>query len=162
LTSIVFALETTGQTNGLLPLIGACIAAYFVSFILMKGGTIMTEKIKRRGIHAPDTYVPDPFQAGSVAELVTPIKSGGHTMPCIFSSDDVGLAAEIMGKYNENELLVLDNKQTMNEIGVITAASILKYYSNQKEKEISYDSPGKTKRLMVQGRKLIRKIDERI
>ena len=30
LTSIVFALETTGQINGLLPLLGACLAAYFV------------------------------------------------------------------------------------------------------------------------------------
>jgi CIC family chloride channel protein len=29
LTSIVFALETTGQINGLLPLLGACLAALF-------------------------------------------------------------------------------------------------------------------------------------
>ena len=28
------ALETTGQANGLLPLLGACVAAYFVSFFL--------------------------------------------------------------------------------------------------------------------------------
>ncbi|HEY4151369.1 MAG TPA: chloride channel protein, partial [Chitinophagaceae bacterium] len=48
LTSIVFALETTGQVNGLLPLLGGCVTAYFVSFFLMDG-TIMTEKIKRRG-----------------------------------------------------------------------------------------------------------------
>ncbi|WP_240663374.1 chloride channel protein [Mucilaginibacter limnophilus] len=32
LTSIIFTLETTGQPNGLLPLLCACIAAYFVSF----------------------------------------------------------------------------------------------------------------------------------
>jgi H+/Cl- antiporter ClcA len=44
LTSILFALETTGQMNGLLPLLGACTAAYFVSFFLIKG-SIMTEKI---------------------------------------------------------------------------------------------------------------------
>jgi len=53
LTSIVFLLETTGQSNALLPLIGACTAAYFVSFFLMKG-SIMTEKIQRRGIRTPD------------------------------------------------------------------------------------------------------------
>jgi H+/Cl- antiporter ClcA len=160
LTSIVFALETTSQTNGLLPLIGACIAAYLVSFILMKGSSIMTEKIKRRGISTPDTFEPDPLQAGSVMDLITPIHLPMKTTPCIFSSDDVGLAAEIMGKYNAPELLVLDNKQSMKEIGVITSASILKYYSALKQKEISYDSPGKTKRLMVQGRKFIRKIDD--
>jgi hypothetical protein len=161
LTSIVFALETTGQTNALPSLIGACVMAYFVSFFIMKG-SIMTEKIKRRGIHTPDTFEPDPLQGGSVMELVTPVHIPGRTMPCIFSSDDVGLAAEIMGKYNESELLVLDNKQSMKEIGVITSASILKYYSSLKEKEVSYDSPGKTRRLMVHGRKLMRKIDERL
>lgn len=61
LTAIVFALETTGQPHGLLPLIGACTTAYFVSFFLMKG-SIMTEKIRRRGIHAPEEYIPDVMQ----------------------------------------------------------------------------------------------------
>src|SRR6195952_5819054 len=37
LTSILFALETTGQSDTLLPLLGACIAAYFISFFLMEG-----------------------------------------------------------------------------------------------------------------------------
>lgn len=59
LTSIVFAFETTMQAHGILPLLGACVAAYFVSFFLMKHGTIMTEKIKRRGVHTPDAYQPD-------------------------------------------------------------------------------------------------------
>ncbi|WP_211327168.1 chloride channel protein [Chitinophaga flava] len=61
LTAIVFALETTGQPHGLLPLIGACTTAYFVSFFLMKG-SIMTEKIRRRGVTAPDEYTPDVLQ----------------------------------------------------------------------------------------------------
>jgi CIC family chloride channel protein len=55
LTAIVFSLETTGQMHGLLPLLGACTAAYFVSFFFMKG-SIMTEKILRRGVVAPDAY----------------------------------------------------------------------------------------------------------
>jgi H+/Cl- antiporter ClcA/CBS domain-containing protein len=69
LTSIVFALETTAQPEGLLPLLGACTAAYFVSFFLMKG-SIMTEKIRRRGIRTPEVYEPDvllSLTAGSVA-----------------------------------------------------------------------------------------------
>jgi CIC family chloride channel protein len=61
LTSIVFALETTGQLHGLLPLLGACTAAYFVSFFLLKG-SIMTEKILRRGVRTPDAYTPDVLQ----------------------------------------------------------------------------------------------------
>jgi CBS domain-containing protein len=58
LTSIIFALETTMQPHGLLPLLGACTASYFISFFLMKG-SIMTEKIQRRGVFTPDAYQPD-------------------------------------------------------------------------------------------------------
>lgn len=69
LTAIVFALETTGQPHGLLPLIGACTAAYFVSFFLMKG-SIMTEKIRRRGVSAPDEYTPDMMQLINVSSVI--------------------------------------------------------------------------------------------
>ncbi|MBS1647702.1 MAG: chloride channel protein [Bacteroidetes bacterium] len=58
LTSIVFALETTMQSNALLPLMAACFASYLVSYFLMEHN-IMTEKIARRGIRTPDTYEPD-------------------------------------------------------------------------------------------------------
>jgi H+/Cl- antiporter ClcA len=61
LTSIVFALEATMQPHGLLPLLGACTASYFISFIFMKS-SIMTEKIQRRGIATPDSFEPDVLQ----------------------------------------------------------------------------------------------------
>jgi CIC family chloride channel protein len=69
LTSVIFALETTGRTNGLLPLLGACSSSHFISFFLMKG-SIMTEKIKRRGIRTPDAYEPDVLQKISVEKLI--------------------------------------------------------------------------------------------
>src|SRR3546814_4814966 len=47
LTTVVFALETTGQPAGLLPLLGACTDAYLVSALMMRN-TIMNEKIVRR------------------------------------------------------------------------------------------------------------------
>ncbi|MCW3467238.1 chloride channel protein [Chitinophaga nivalis] len=71
LTAIVFALETTGQTHGLLPLIGACTTAYFVSFFLMKG-SIMTEKIRRRGVATPEEYTPDLLQQLSATAAMQP------------------------------------------------------------------------------------------
>lgn len=58
LTSIVFALETTGQINAFLPLLATCTTSYFVSYFLMDN-TIMTEKIARRGIETPNSYEPD-------------------------------------------------------------------------------------------------------
>jgi predicted transcriptional regulator len=68
LTSILFAIETTGQTNALLPLLAACIASYFVSFFLMEN-TIMTEKIARRGVRTPHTYEPDILDKITVGQI---------------------------------------------------------------------------------------------
>lgn len=69
ITSILFALETSGQQNAILPLLAACSASYFVSFFLMEN-TIMTEKIARRGIRTPDSYEPDILEKISVAEVM--------------------------------------------------------------------------------------------
>jgi CBS domain-containing protein len=58
LTSVVFAFEITQQPHGLLPLLGACAAAYLVSGLMMRN-TIMTEKIARRGVRVPAEYAAD-------------------------------------------------------------------------------------------------------
>jgi CIC family chloride channel protein len=58
LTSILFALESTGQSSAMLPLLGACIASYILSYFLLEN-TIMTEKIARRGVAAPSSFEPD-------------------------------------------------------------------------------------------------------
>lgn len=56
LMSLVFAFETTHQTNALLALLAASAGAYLVSALLMKN-TIMTEKIVRRGTYVPAEYL---------------------------------------------------------------------------------------------------------
>jgi CBS domain-containing protein len=70
ITSIIFALEITGQTNALLPLLATCSASYIVSFFLMKN-TIMTEKISRRGLHIYREYSVDPQERVFVEEVMT-------------------------------------------------------------------------------------------
>ncbi|HET8817999.1 MAG TPA: chloride channel protein [Xanthomonadaceae bacterium] len=70
LTSVVFALETTGQSAGLLPLLGGCTAAYLVSALTMRN-TIMTEKIVRRGVRVPAEYAADHLDLVSVGEACT-------------------------------------------------------------------------------------------
>ncbi|MFL5765909.1 MAG: chloride channel protein [Bacteroidia bacterium] len=69
LTSIVFSLEATMQSNALLPLLSACIASYFVSYFLMEN-TIMTEKIARRGVSTPHSYEPDILEKIRVEEVM--------------------------------------------------------------------------------------------
>jgi CIC family chloride channel protein len=69
LTSITFALESTGQSHALLPLLGGCTASYIVSFFLMEN-TIMTEKIARRGVFTPDSYEPDILSKLTVGQVI--------------------------------------------------------------------------------------------
>jgi len=155
LTSIVFALETTGNSNGLLPLLGACVTAYGVSFILMKG-SIMTEKIHRRGVKTPDAYSPDILRNITVQQLMIPATINDHHLPEILSTDDVGVAAELMGRYEKDALLVVNNDTSTKIVGLITSAAILKYYSKQQQKDVQYNSPRKTKELLVKGRKMLK------
>lgn len=158
LTSIVFSLETTGQMNGLLPLLGGCVAAYFVSFFLLRNGSIMTEKIQRRGVKTPDAYVPDVLKTITVARLLQPLQGAHDNLPFVSMDDDASLAAELMGKYDVKSVVVVESRETAKPVGMITAASILEYYSGQQQKEHQYESPARTRRIMVRGRKLIKKV----
>jgi CBS domain-containing protein len=71
LASAVFAFETTLQPVGLLPLLSSCAAAYLVSSLLMRN-SIMTEKISRRGVKAPDEYLADPLEQILVRNVASP------------------------------------------------------------------------------------------
>jgi len=69
LTSVLFALETTKQPLGLIPLLGCCSIAYLISSLVMKN-SIMTEKIARRGLNVPHEYFPRHENVGT--PTVTP------------------------------------------------------------------------------------------
>ncbi|HNP18689.1 MAG TPA: chloride channel protein [Fulvivirga sp.] len=69
LTSIIFSLETTAQSNALLPILVACLAAYIISFLFMKH-TIMTKKIERRGVKTPYSYESDILERLSVNQVL--------------------------------------------------------------------------------------------
>ena len=96
LTSIVFALETTQQSNALIPLIAVCSAAYMVSMFFMEN-TIMTEKIARRGIQTPDSYEPDMLEKINVSQIF-------KAEPVVFS-DDINIGdARSWIRENEREI----------------------------------------------------------
>jgi CBS domain-containing protein len=70
LTATFFAVELTGDTHVLVPLIAACAAAHAVTVLLMKR-SILTEKIARRGHHLVREYRVDPFALTRVREVMT-------------------------------------------------------------------------------------------
>ena len=70
LTATFFAVELTGNTHVLLPLIAACGTAHAVTVLLMRR-SILTEKVARRGHHLVREYRVDPFALTRVREVMT-------------------------------------------------------------------------------------------
>lgn len=126
LTSIIFALETTGQSNALLPLLAGSAASYFVSFFIMEN-TIMTEKIARRGVKTPHSYEPDILEKITVEQV---IKENGVVL-----SEDTTIkeVKEWLSKepdYNSNYFIVSSNEGEYK--GILSSSSI---FSTLKEED---------------------------
>ncbi|HWA79765.1 MAG TPA: chloride channel protein [Acetobacteraceae bacterium] len=80
LTATFFAVELTGNTHVLLPLIAACVTAHAVTVLLMRR-SILTEKVARRGHHLTREYRVDPFALMRVKDImVTEVQSLSGTM----------------------------------------------------------------------------------
>lgn len=158
LTSIVFAFECTMQPHGLLPLLGACTASYFVSFFMMKN-TIMTEKIQRRGVLTPDAYEPDVLQSLKVENVMQPAAGlSQHQTIYVYPESPLSLAIDIMGRYGLTQLTVVDknNKETIK--GQLTATNIFAAYRKYRMSNSQYQRAISVKRrgfrLLLHGKQL--------
>ncbi|MDR0532582.1 MAG: chloride channel protein [Verrucomicrobiales bacterium] len=67
--SVIFACETTGQMQALLPLLAGCSTA-LVTAKFLYGNSIMSEKIARRGVSVPSEYSSDVYAHTRVAEVM--------------------------------------------------------------------------------------------
>jgi H+/Cl- antiporter ClcA len=118
LTSIIFALEATGQSNALLPLLAGCIGSYVVSFFLMEN-TIMTEKITRRGVKTPDSYEPDILETINVKQVMS--ENG-----LMLSEDNtIGEVRDWLEKetdYNSNYFIIVSNNDEFR--GIISSSNL--------------------------------------
>jgi chloride channel protein, CIC family len=118
LTSIIFALETTEQSNALLPLLAGCIASYFVSFLLMKN-TIMTEKIARRGIRTPHSYEPDLLDKTLVEEVA---KENGTALSENNTIEEIREWLNKNKQEQRNYYIVVSNEGTFK--GIISSSNL--------------------------------------
>jgi CIC family chloride channel protein len=69
LTATFFAVELTGNTHVLLPLITACVTAHLFTVLVMRR-SILTEKVARRGHHLAREYRVDPFPLTRAREVM--------------------------------------------------------------------------------------------
>jgi CIC family chloride channel protein len=69
LTAMIFAIELTHNTGGLLPLAIGCATAHGTTVLLLKR-SILTEKVARRGHHVVREYIVDPFETMRVGDIM--------------------------------------------------------------------------------------------
>lgn len=162
LTSIVFAFECTMQPHGLLPLLGACTASYFVSFFMMKG-SIMTEKIQRRGVYTPDKYEPDVLQNLSVETVMEKTEKDRpleFQTIYVYPESRLGLAIDIMGRYNLTTLPVVNKENKQEVVGMLDAQMIMKAYRENRRDNDQYQRAISIKRrsfkLLLHSRQILK------
>ena len=81
LTGALFAVELTGDLRALPALLGATVAAYAVTVLLLRR-SMLTEKIARRGQHITREYGVDPYELARVGEIMTrDVESLSFDMP---------------------------------------------------------------------------------
>lgn len=123
-TSIVFALETTGQATALLPLLAACTAAYFISFLIMEN-TIMTEKIARRGVKTPTSYEPDILEKISVRQMVS---NNELVLSADTTVNDVRVWLKRETEYQRNYYVVADAEGHF--VGIVSSSNLFGLHHN--------------------------------
>jgi|KBSMisStandDraft_5_1062788.scaffolds.fasta_scaffold24618_3 H+/Cl- antiporter ClcA len=119
LTSIIFALETTAQSNALLPLLAGCSASYFVSFFFMQN-TIMTEKIARRGIKTPHSYEPDILEKITISQVIT---GNGLAISEDNTIHEIWDWLDQEPAYNSNSYFIIASNEGMYK-GIISSSSL--------------------------------------
>lgn len=170
LTSIIFALESTMQSQALLPLLGACTASYLVSFFFMEN-TIMTEKIARRGIYTPDAYEPDILRRITIAQVLGKGKKNARqgttieevlkrNIPILNPNDPLSKAVELMSIHGEEVLPIVSCENSKEVIGILSYNDVLHAYElyHKENQEVGINLSLKRQRIkiMIKSRKLMR------
>ena len=122
LTAVIFSLETTQQPHLLLPLLGGCAAAYFISYVMMRG-TIMTEKISRRGVNTPDSFMPDVLNSFNVKDVLN------EEVSVLSVNDTIAEAREFINEPGAKNFhvafAVVDEKENDKLSGIVNTQEIL-------------------------------------
>jgi CBS domain-containing protein len=120
LTATFFAVELTGATGMLVPLMTACVAAHAVTVLLMRR-SILTEKLARRGHHLVREYRTDPFALTRVADVMT---TAVDTVPASMTLHEV-VSRLTNPETRHPSFPVVD--ENMRVLGVVDPPAILRW-----------------------------------
>ncbi|MCE9648729.1 MAG: chloride channel protein [Parvibaculum sp.] len=133
LTALAFAVELTGNTHVLLPLLTATSAAYAVTVLLLKR-SILTEKIARRGQHLTREYSVDPFELMRVSEVMV---KDVDTLPAAMPVADA-VAFFTSDEHRHKSYPVIDEKRHV--VGMATRSDVLRWRTESRDEGVTlYD-----------------------
>lgn len=120
---IIFAFEITRDYNSVLPLMLVCVIADGISMLLMPKASIMTEKLRRRGMRIHQDYEVDVLQHTVVSETMD------HEAPTIPAAVSLSELADRIGSGDpevsrHQGMLVLDGEGKL--VGIITRGDVLR------------------------------------
>lgn len=122
LTATFFAVELTGNTHILLPLLAASVAAFALTVLLMKR-SILTERIARRGLHLTREYGIDPFLDTRVQDIMArPVDT---LPPNMTIAEAVAFFTEPNGQVRHKSYPVLGEDDI--PLGMVSRADILRW-----------------------------------
>jgi len=120
---IIFAFEITRDYNSVLPLMLVCVIADGISMLLMPKASIMTEKLRRRGMRIYQDYEVDVLQHTVVSETMD---REAPTIPAAMSlselADRIGSGDPEVSRHQG--MLVLDSEGKLS--GIITRGDVLR------------------------------------
>ena len=120
---IIFAFEITRDYNSVLPLMLVCVIADVIAMLLMPKASIMTEKLRRRGMRIHQDYEVDVLQHTQVSETMDAVA------PTISTDVSLGDLADRIGRGDSDVsrhqgMLVLDAEGKL--VGIITRGDVLR------------------------------------
>ncbi len=138
LASVIFTFEITRRPISLLPLLGGCAAAYFISCFLTRN-SLMTEKIIRSGVRVPSEYSVDFLDHINVRDIAS------RRLVVVKAHDTVGevrrwVTSGANGTTHQG-FPVVDAKDCL--VGVVTLRDILapSVFESQRIEEIIIHPP---------------------
>ena len=122
LTSTLFAVELTGNTHILLPVLTGSVAAFAVTVLIMRR-SILTERIARRGHHIMREYAIDPFLQMRVEQIMaTPVHTLAASIPV---GEAVAFFMTAEGNRRHKSYPVVDDEEKL--VGVVSRADVLRW-----------------------------------
>lgn len=134
LTSIVFAIELTGNIHVLLPLLAATAMSHVVTVLLLKR-SMLTEKIARRGHHVSREYGVDPFEQMRVEDVMV---RDVDTLPAQMRVTDAVAFFMTDEEHRHRSYPIVDDERLV--VGVATRADVLRWSREAEDAEATlYD-----------------------